>query len=104
MLLRASTSIAIFGGMNQTAREQEEVSPLARAVDAIGGQAETARLLDVSPGLVWQWLNGRRPLPPDHCPAIERASGVRCEQLLPSETWIRHDDGEIKGRFVPAAA
>jgi DNA-binding transcriptional regulator YdaS (Cro superfamily) len=37
-------------------------------------QAELARRLSVSPGLVWQWLNGRRQVAAEQVLPIERAT------------------------------
>lgn len=82
-------------------------TPLERAVEILGGQAATGRLLEVSQGLVWQWLNGR-PLPARYCPAIEKhttAKGQRvtCEELLPGFTWLRNADG-VSGYVVAVDA
>lgn len=80
-----------------------EPTPLERAVAILGGQAATGRLLDVSQGLVWQWLNGR-PLPARFCPALEKATAAKgeritCEELLPDFTWMRNADG-VSGYVV----
>jgi DNA-binding transcriptional regulator YdaS (Cro superfamily) len=37
-------------------------------------QAELARRLSVSPGLVWQWLNGHRRIAAEQVLPIERAT------------------------------
>jgi DNA-binding transcriptional regulator YdaS (Cro superfamily) len=76
-------------------------TPLQAAVDAAGGQAAAARLLGVSPSLVWQWLNDRRPLPPEYCPVLESKTGIRCEALLPGMTWTRNQSGVVTGYHVP---
>lgn len=39
---------------------------------AAGQQSRLARHLDVSPGLIWQWLNRKRPIAPER--VIEVAS------------------------------
>ncbi|QWP79203.1 helix-turn-helix domain-containing protein [Lysobacter sp. K5869] len=86
-----------------------EPHPLEVAVSLIGGQAATGRLLDVSQSLVAQWIarvrdpNGKlgRPLPEEYCPALERASGVRCERLLPEVVWTRDTAGAVTGYHVP---
>lgn len=80
---------------------------LERAVKILGGQAATARCLNVSGGLVWQWLNGSA-LPAKHCPAIEagtreKGETVSCEELLPETNWLRDQDGRITG-YVTAVA
>lgn len=48
---------------------------IRRAVEIVGGQSEMARLLDVKPPTVNQWVSGVRPVPPRRCPAIEKATG-----------------------------
>lgn len=39
--------------------------------------------------LIYQWANGRRQVPAERCPAIERATAgaVRCEELRPDVQW-----------------
>ena len=48
-----------------------------------------ARALGVTPPTVHQWQTGRRPVPAERCPDIERATGgaVRCEDLRPDVDW-----------------
>jgi DNA-binding transcriptional regulator YdaS (Cro superfamily) len=43
----------------------------AREGNEPGQQSRLARHLDVSPGLVWQWLNRKRPIAPAHARSIE---------------------------------
>lgn len=66
-----------------------EPSAILRACAAIGGQAETARLLSVTPSAVNQWCRGIREVPAERCPEIERGTGgaVRCEELRPDVAW-----------------
>lgn len=68
---------------------------------ADGGQAGLARKLGVSPQTVNQWVRGERPVPRDHCPAIEAETGVRCEELLPDVVWTRDATGQVTGYHVP---
>ena len=65
---------------------------IRRAVEAAGGQAALARLLNVKPPTVNQWVGGERPLSAERCPEIEAATGVRCEELRPDVTWHRIPD------------
>lgn len=39
--------------------------------------------------LIYLWANGRRQVPADRCPAIERETdgAVRCEDLRPDVDW-----------------
>jgi DNA-binding transcriptional regulator YdaS (Cro superfamily) len=48
-----------------------------------------AERLGFSPVLLSQWGTGKRQVPAEHCPAIERATGgaVRCEDLRPDVEW-----------------
>ena len=48
-----------------------------------------ARILDVKPPTVNQWISGERPIPAEQCPAIERATNgqVKCEELRPDVDW-----------------
>lgn len=81
-------------------------SPLQRAVDLIGGQRATANVLNISQGMVWQWLNARRPLPPEHCWLIELATAERgdtvtCEELAPGVVFQRDASGRVTGYIEP---
>jgi len=60
-------------------------SPIQQAVELAGGQKALADALRVNPSLVWQWVNGHRPVAAHHCRAIEGATGgqVTCSQLRP---------------------
>lgn len=51
--------------------------------------ADLARALGISPVLISQWRTGRRPIPAERCPEIEKATGgaVRCESLRPDVDW-----------------
>ncbi|MFC5488460.1 helix-turn-helix domain-containing protein [Dokdonella soli] len=44
------------------------------AVSLCGSQAALAAAVGVSQQVVWQWLNGRRPVPAVHCIPIENAT------------------------------
>lgn len=61
--------------------------PLSRACEIVGGQAALARILKVTPVSVHDWVHLKRPLPSEHCPLIEEATGIRCEELLPTFRW-----------------
>ncbi|AWP80954.1 transcriptional regulator [Bordetella bronchiseptica] len=52
--------------------------------------AALAREVGVSPALVYQWRTGRRPVPVEHCAAIERATAgeVSRRDLRPGD-WPR---------------
>lgn len=52
-------------------------------------QSAFAQLIGVSQGMVYQWINGIRPISAERCPAIEKATNgkVRCEELRPDVDW-----------------
>lgn len=73
-------------------------SPIVSACALLGGQAEMARALGVTPAAVNQWCKGLRAIPAERCPIIERLTKERvrelgqgepvtCEQLRPDVAW-----------------
>jgi DNA-binding transcriptional regulator YdaS (Cro superfamily) len=59
---------------------------LERAIDAAGGLTALARLLGLkSHAVIHQWRLNR--VPAEHCPSVEGATGVRCEELRPDVNW-----------------
>lgn len=54
-----------------------------------------ALALGVKPPTVSEWISGKRPVPPEHCPTIEKltiekageAEAVRCEDLNDQVDW-----------------
>lgn len=60
-------------------------SPIERACDIVGSQAELARVLGLSPAQVHQFVKGTRPVPIEYCLAIERVTGglVTRQDLCP---------------------
>ena len=52
-------------------------------------QSELAKEVRAHPVLISQWASGKRRVPAEYCPAIERATGgaVRCEDLRPDVDW-----------------
>ncbi len=82
---------------------------LAEAIEHAGGQSALARQISREPaavkqGHVWTWLNRDEQAPAEHCPAIERETGVRCEELRSDLIWTRDQAGQITGYHVPLAA
>lgn len=59
---------------------------LARAIETAGGAKALAELIGVSSSAPSMW-KARGRVPADHCPAIERATGVKCEELRPEVEW-----------------
>lgn len=72
------------------------------ATSRAGSQKALAELVGVSPPSVHEWIS-RGIAPPDRCPAIESATGVRCEDLRPDLGWERNQDGRVTGYRVPLA-
>ena len=61
-------------------------------IDDLGGTGAVARMAGVAAPSVTAWR--ARGIPPDRCPAIERATAgkVTCEQLRPDVVWQRVAD------------
>lgn len=72
--------------------------PIDRAAKAVGSQAALARGLSVTKGAVGQWKQPDRQVPAEHCPSIERMSGIRCEELRPDVEW-----GVLRGNPIAGA-
>ena len=49
-------------------------TPIERAVDLAGGQKALADAINVKPAMVWQWVNGHRPVAAHHCLPIQQAT------------------------------
>lgn len=66
------------------------MSPLQTAVKTLDGQAALAAAIGVRQQHVWNWLNRPGYVPPEHCAAIETATGgaVTRRDLRP-EDWHR---------------
>lgn len=72
-------------------RGMENLTPIEKAIKAMGGVAETVRKLNLNGhATVYQWTKTR--VPAERCPAIEELTGVRCEELRPDVKWsvLRH--------------
>ncbi|MCY1197228.1 putative antitoxin of bacterial toxin-antitoxin system, YdaS/YdaT [compost metagenome] len=79
--MRVIYSNAIVHAMNLNSYLNREDATSAAAL---------ARDVGVSPTLVYQWRTGRRPIPVEHCAAIERVTGgeVSRRDLRPDD-WQR---------------
>lgn len=87
---------------SRMSKVQAEV--IARAVGILGSQLALARALGIKPPTVHQWLSGKRPVPAERCPSIERLTGgaVLCEQLRPDVEWgfLRKSSQQWDGKGV----
>ena len=68
------------------------------AVEAAGGLTALAKAIRVGPTRAGNWYS--RGVPADYCPAIEQATGVRCEDLRSDVTWTRNEQGTVTGYHV----
>lgn len=59
------------------------MNKITEAVSAVGGQVALAKILDVNPSLISQWVTGRLKVAARHCLAIEAATGVSRHDLRP---------------------
>ena len=68
--------------------------PVQRAIQHIGSQTLLAQMVDVRQPTVSEWVRGERPVPPERCTDIERATAgdVACEELRPDIHWHRIKD------------
>lgn len=59
------------------------------AIQGAGGPAKVAQELSVSVQAVCFWRDGKRSLPAEHCPVLERmnSGAIRCEQMRPDVDW-----------------
>ncbi len=68
-------------------------------------QTDLAREIGAHPVLVHQWAFGKRRVPAERCPSIERATGgaVRCEDLRPDVDWAYlRQSGPLRAAEVSA--
>lgn len=72
------------------------MSIVQKAVDLAGGQTALASAVGgkVRQGHVWNWLQSGR-VPEAHCPAVERITGIKCEELRPDVDWERDRRGRV---------
>lgn len=68
------------------------------AIALLGGPSAAARALGCSAQAVIFWRDGKRRLPAEMCPKIERLTGVSCEQLRPDVEWE-----VLRGHGMPAS-
>lgn len=66
--------------------DTEVDSGIKRAVRNAQGLTALGKKLGVSKAVIWNWVD-RGIVPADRCPDVERATGVRCEELNPGVDW-----------------
>lgn len=62
------------------------MNALEQAIQKAGGIAALASGIDVAASSPSMWKKRKR-VPAEYCPAIERLTGVRCEELRPDVEW-----------------
>ena len=62
------------------------MTPLERAIESAGGATALAGVLGISANAPVMWKT-RGNVPAEYCPAIEKATGVSCEELRPDVAW-----------------
>lgn len=85
-------------------------TPIEEACEIVGSQAELARIMGVTPAMVNQLIKGHRPVPIEHCLAIERATNgqVTRQALRPDDflkIWpdLARVDPVLKSQMAKAA-
>ncbi|MGC3984804.1 MAG: YdaS family helix-turn-helix protein [Pseudorhodoferax sp.] len=73
---------------------------LDEAIENARGVTALASRLGIAPSSPSMW-RARGRVPAEHCPAIERETGVRCERLRPDVAW---DVLRMQAGTVPAHA
>jgi len=65
------------------------MNPMHDAINLVGGAAAMAKALGKSTQAVCFWRDGKRQIPADVCPSIERLTKrqVTCEALRPDVDW-----------------
>lgn len=62
--------------------------PIQSACELLGSQSALAKAIDVAPAIVNQWRSGARPVPVQHCFAIEIATnGAVTRRDLRPDDW-----------------
>lgn len=74
-------------------------TPLDKAIRLAGGVTRLAERLDAVQGTVSNWR--QRGIPLERCADIERATGVRCEELRGDVDWVRDASGQVTHYQVP---
>lgn len=64
----------------------DDMQALDDAIAAAGGVGALAARIGVAASLPSMWRK-RGSVPAEHCPAIERETGVKCERLNPKVAW-----------------
>lgn len=64
----------------------DDMAALEEAFLVAGGVGALAARIGVSASLPSMWRK-RESVPAEHCPAIERETGVKCERLNPRVDW-----------------
>lgn len=74
----------------------EPMKALDDAIKVAGGVGALAARINVPASAPSMWKK-RESVPAEHCPAIERETGIPCERLRPGVAWdvLRLQAGEV---------
>lgn len=72
---------------------------LSKVIRAVGTSAELARVCRQFPQTITRWKK-KGAIPVHHCPAVEEATGIPCEELRPDVDWERDASGHVVGYLV----
>jgi DNA-binding transcriptional regulator YdaS (Cro superfamily) len=94
--------------LQSTESQSPQMAALAAAVKATKGAIHLAARVGVSQNVPAMWKS-RKKVPAEYCPAIERETGVRCEDLRPDVAWhvlrgTAAPAGEAEQTAIPANA
>ena len=62
------------------------MNSLQKAIDLLGGLTSAGKQLGVTKGVIFQWRERGR-VPAEYCPALEKLTGIRCEELNDKIDW-----------------
>lgn len=79
----------------------EGVAALDEAIKTAGGVGALAERIGATASAPSMWRKRGR-VPAEHCPAIERETGVRCERLRPDVDWSVLRNGTRSPRLSEA--
>ena len=65
----------------------EQITPIEKVINLIGGVTVCARLVGVAPPTIHEWKTGKRKVPVERCQQLEQLvdSQVTCEEMRPDK-------------------
>jgi DNA-binding transcriptional regulator YdaS (Cro superfamily) len=77
-------------------RGMEQITPIEKVINLLGGVTACARLVGVSPPTVHEWKTHKRKVPVERCQQLEELVNreVTCEEMRPEKVayfaYMRH--------------